>query len=352
VGLITPLLNRLAPTRSFRVPADIGNGTRVLVIDSGDLTEVLFFAPVLRHLKEKFPGMRVTFLVRQGNSELVRTMSQINEMITYEPTHLALSSTTYYTLARRIRRRDFSVAFLLGTRFNFARSLLALLTRARIRVGFSSDYTLPFINCEVRLHRERAYESVKVHSFLTALGMQNGLEQAPMWQPSEHDAKWARQMIHFHKPEKDKRFIAVDPGMGKGNHRLVDDTFFHLVHQLIRRMPAKALVLSNNLDRRQAARFRSKLGVDMLGIEPKNIKESLALLSCADLFLAGNTDFFHFAVSMRVPSVGLFTRHDAANWFPKKTPWVQILQGVKGQRLSVDEFNSKIDTLLHLTRVE
>ena len=55
---------------------------------------------------------------------------------------------------------------------------------------------------------------------------------------------------------------------------------------------------------------------------------------------------------MRVPCMGLFTRHDSANWFPKNTPWVQILQGVKGQRLSVDEFNSKIDTLLHLSRVE
>jgi hypothetical protein len=50
--------------------------------------------------------------------------------------------------------------------------------------------------------------------------------------------------------------------------------------------------------------------------------------------------------------VGLFTRHDTDNWLPKGTPWVQILQGVKGQRLSIEEFNSKIDTLLHFTGVE
>jgi ADP-heptose:LPS heptosyltransferase len=118
-------------------------------------------------------------------------------------------------------------------------------------------------------------------------------------------------------------------------------------------MNCKVLVLSNNLDKKRLDKFRSGLDSQTLfGVQPKNVKEGLALLSCADLLLSGNTDYFHFAVSMRVPTVGLFTRHDEPNWFPKGTPWVQILQGVKGQRLSLEEFNSKIDTLLHLSRVE
>ena len=118
-------------------------------------------------------------------------------------------------------------------------------------------------------------------------------------------------------------------------------------------MPCKLLVLSNNLDKKRLDQFRGSLDAqDLFGVRPKNVKEALALLSASDLLLSGNTDYFHFAVSMRIPTVGLFTRHDAPNWFPKGTPWVQILQGVKGQRLSLEEFNSKIDTLLHFARVE
>ena len=98
IGLITPLLGRLVREESFSLPGDIGNESRVLIIDSGDLTELLFFAPVINHLKTQFPGMRITVLVREGNSELIRTMDQINEMISYEPEHLSLMSTTYFSL--------------------------------------------------------------------------------------------------------------------------------------------------------------------------------------------------------------------------------------------------------------
>jgi len=119
-----------------------------------------------------------------------------------------------------------------------------------------------------------------------------------------------------------------------------------------RRLPSKVMVLSNNLDARRLLLFKSKLRGDLVDLEAKNAKEEIALLSCADLLLAGNTDYFHFAVNMRIPTIGLFTRHDTDNWLPKGTPWVQILQGVTGQRLSLEEFNSKIDTLLHFTGVE
>lgn len=352
LGFLTPVLGRMTPTGTFSLPADLDNSSRVLVIDSGDLTEILFFAPVLTYLKERYPGMRVTFLVREGNSELVRTMPQISEMITYEPSHLSLTSTTYLSLAKRIRDKDFTLTFLLGTEFNMPRAVLSLVTRAKIRVGFSNERTFPFINCELRLASERSYEASKIRAFLTALGL-NRFDDMAGWSLPEQDLRWAKQMVHFHKPEKDSRLVAVDPGLGKGKHRLVDQSFSYLVKQLARRMPCKVLVMSNNLDKKRLDQFRATLDAqDLFGVRPKNVKEGLALLSASDLLLSGNTDYFHFAVSMRVPAVGLFTRHDTPNWFPKGTPWVQILQGVKGQRLSLEEFNSKIDTLLHFTSVE
>ena len=351
LGLITPLLGRMVSNQPFSLPGDIGNQSRVLVIDSGDLTEILFFSPVLKYLKQRHPGMRVTFLVREGNSELVRAMGEINEMITYEPNHLTLSSTTFYTLIKRVRARDFNVAFLLGSNFSFARSLLTMLTRARIRVGYTGDFTFPFVNCEIRVSSENAYEGTKVRSFLTALGL-NSMENLPAWSLPEQDLRWAKQLIHFHKPEKNVRLIAVDPGMGKERHRLVEDSFAYLVENLDTRFASRILVLSNNLDPKRLERFRKRLGSQVLDVEPKNAKEGLALLSSADLLLSGNTDYFHFGVTMKIPTVGLFTRHDSARWFPKGTPWVQVVQGVKGQQISLDEFNSKIDTLLHLTRVE
>jgi ADP-heptose:LPS heptosyltransferase len=348
IGLITPLLDRMVRNHSFSLPGDIGNDSRVLIVDTGDLTELLFFAPVINHLKSRYPGMRVTVLVREGNGELIRTMEQINEMISYEREHLSLISTTYYSLLRRLKSRDFNVVFLLGREFSFARSLIAVATRARLRVGFAGEITYPFINCELRPGAGTAYESQRAIGYLTALGFRpEGNRQG--WRLPEQDERWAAQLIHFRKPDAREMLIAVDPGIGKGSHRLAERTLAGLTSQIAGRYPSKVLVLSNNLDPKALDRFKSLLDADLVDLTPKNVKEALALLSRADLLLAGNTDLFHFSVDMRLPAIGFFTRHDAPNWFPDNTPWVQIIQGVKGQKISLEEVFSKIDTLLHLT---
>lgn len=349
IGLLTPLLTRIVRRESFSVPGALSNSARILVVDSGDLTELLFFAPVLAHLKYRFPGMRVTMLVREGNSELLRTMDQISEMITYEPSHLSPTSATYFSLLRRMKSRKFDVTFLLGRQFSFARSLIAFMTRAPLRVGFTRQFTYPFLNCEIRYSNDNQYEAPRAIGFLNALGISPG-EALPGWKLPKQDARWASQMIHFRKPEKDTRLIAVDPGIGKARHRLVDKSFAMMVNQICERYPSRVLILSNNLDKRGLARFKSMLNVDIIDLEPKNVKEALALLSRADLLLSGNTDFFHFSVSMRLPTLGFFTRFDGQNWYPKGTPWVQIIQGVKGQRLSLEEVYSKIDTLLQMNK--
>jgi ADP-heptose:LPS heptosyltransferase len=276
-------------------------------------------------------------------------MDQINEMISYEPEHLSLVSTTYFSLLKRIKSREFDVVFLLGKEFSFARSLIALLSRARVRVGFTQQYTYPFINCEIRPSSNgKIYEAPRAAGFLAALGMAPG-DSLTGWSLPEQDVRWANQMIHFRRPDKDAMLIAVDPGIGKGPHRLVEKSLGYMVNRIGAQYNSTILLVSNNLDSKGMERFKALLDVDIIDLVPKNVKEALALLSRADLVLAGNTDYFHFAVSMRLPTIGFFTRYDEANWVPKGTPWVQVIQGVKGQKLSLDEVFSKIDTLLHFS---
>ena len=241
------------------------------------------------------------------------------------------------------------MAFLLGREFSFARSLLAVLTRAPLRVGFAQEYHLPVHQLRTPARYRDALRIRKAPPGIsTALGLHPG-DALPGWRLPEADTRWANQMIHFRKPDTREKLIAVDPGIGKGSHRLAERSFAQIVSQIASRYPSKVLVVSNNLEAKSLDRFKESLNADLFDLTPKNVKEALALLSRADLLLAGNTDFFHFSVGMRLPSIGFFTRHDEANWFPKGASWVQIIQGVKGQKMSLEEVFSKIDTLLHLT---
>src|SRR5678810_1425954 len=57
-------------------------------------------------------------------------------------------------LLRRVKSRNFDAVFLLGREFNFARSMVTLYSRARLRVGFTQTFTYPFLNCEIRTSAE------------------------------------------------------------------------------------------------------------------------------------------------------------------------------------------------------
>jgi heptosyltransferase-2 len=344
--LLTPVLGRMVRGESFAVPADIGDTSRVLAVDSGDLTEILFFSPVVGFLKNRFPGMRLSLLVKEGHGELVRGMPQVNEVISYEPPHLSLGSTTYFSLLKRIRRKRFDLVFLLGREFNLARAVLTLVSGARIRVGLEGAAGYPYLNCELRAAKEPRYRGEMARNFLTALGFAPEAV-LPAWKLPEQDLRWAQRMIHFRSPGKRDLLVAVDPGVGKGRHRLVDDAVAYLVNRLPDRYRAKVMVLSQNASERMLAEFSGKLTVERVDVEPTNVRETLALLSCADLLISGNTDLFHFAVELRVPTLGLFTRHDGPEWVPKNIPWVQIVQVLRGQEISLDEFYSRVETLLH-----
>ena len=87
--------------------------------------------------------MRVTVLVREGNGELIRTLEPINEMISYEPEHLSLFSSTYFGLLRRIKGRGFDIVFLLGHEFSLARSLVALISNGAAARRVSADVHVP-----------------------------------------------------------------------------------------------------------------------------------------------------------------------------------------------------------------
>jgi len=55
-----------------------------------------------------------------------------------------------FLASKRCAVADFTVVFLSDPEFNFPRSLLALLAKAKIRIGYSGEHSFPFVNCEVR----------------------------------------------------------------------------------------------------------------------------------------------------------------------------------------------------------
>jgi ADP-heptose:LPS heptosyltransferase len=330
--------------RPFELPADVVNASSLLFIDSGDLVDLLFAAPVVNYFGSRFPHLQTTILVRDTDAEIVKGLMRVNVIISYDRRQLRLYAAEYLALIKRLRKQRIGATILLDRRFSLERHLLAFAIGARIRIGFAHPLAFPFVNCEIRL-AAGGYEGTKMSRILNVIGMK--LEEG--WDTIHlvpRDVQHARQLKHFWKPEKDLLMVGLDPSRSKTEHHVIPEIISYLANNLAGRRRAKFIIFANPWDEKLVKSLAAGLRGDVIDLVPANLGETVALLSQCDLFLSGNTNLFHFAAALSVPTIGLFTKYDRDGWVPENVPHVKIFHGTRGEKLSLKDFFSLVEEVL------
>jgi heptosyltransferase-2 len=332
----------------FRLPLVGPEGGRVLFLQDGDLTDLLFAAPLLTGLHRTYPRARVSVLVREDASELIRHHPHVHDMLVYDPGRMLLTSPAYYKLARALRKRSFDMVVHMGEAPEPAYQLLGYLCGAPVRIGPEGDKSYPYVNCELRWHPERSgYEGRRLGEVAGLMGVQLPTD----WREAlltEQDMRFARQLVHFRKPRRDQILIGVDPGRGKCHTRVTERTLAYLTGVVYQQYRSKVLVLATPDEDETAQRFEQGLKCERLELPRHNVKDVVALLTQCDLFLSGNTDLFHFAVALGVPTIGLFTERDDRRWVPPEQNHLALIHGRRGEKQSTAEFLARVERLLSL----
>lgn len=337
-------LKRMGKNHPFVLPADLVNSRELLLIDSGDVTDLLFSSQLVNHFHRNYPKISMTLLVHGPDAEIAKSVMNIKKMITYERKQMHIYNADYMALLKSLKKRMVDSAILLGKGFSLERYLIAFASGAAIRIGFENPLAFPFLNCEIRL-TEETYEGNKMSKVLNSIGLRpdDSLSSISL---SERELNHAKQLIHFRKPEKDYLTVGIDPGRGKTRHHVIPEIIAYLANNLASRRKVKILVLTHPWEDRMVESFIASLKSEVIDLKPSKANETIALLSRCDLFLSGNTNLFHFAAALDVPTIGLFTKYDDQKWVPDGAPRVRIFKGMLGEKLSLKSFFSNVDDVL------
>lgn len=342
--MFSRVVQSVGTRHSFHLPADIENATSLLFIDSGDLVDLLFAAPVINYFGTHLPQIKTTILVRTADADLVKGLMRVNTIVSYEPRQLKMYSADFLALVRKLRGRKMGVVILLDRRFSLERHMLAFAVGAPIRIGFAHPLAFPFINCEVRVS-EGGYEGSKMPRLLQTIGLRlvEGWDSISL---VPREVQHAKQLKHFWKPEKDLLMVGLDPSNSKTRNHVIPEIIAFLANNLASRRRAKFILFANPWDEKLVKDLTKELKGEVIDLKPANLSESVALLAQCDLFLAGNTNLFHFAAALNVPTVGLFTKLDRTGWIPSRAPNVRIFQGTKGEKLNLKDFFTNVEEVL------
>ncbi len=326
----------------FRLPGALSDESRILAIGTPDLTDLLFHAPLMRGIRSCYPGSRIDFLLPEGHTPLVVPSGLARQCLVYGPRQLRSWTPGYWALLRALRRGDYDVALVLSLGPHPELETAALASGARLRLGLSHPDAWPGLNFEYRPRTGR-YRGDWPLAATAFLGLDGAAARA--WPLPPDRLRRMQQLVHFNKPRKDELLVGADPGLGKAGHGISLENLHFLLRQLSSQLPCRTVALAGPEGAERRQELTERLGGAPPGLPQDTLLETVLLLAQCDLFLAGNTDLFHFAVAQGVATVGLFTSRDGAEWDPGSRASARILRVSEGKRVDIDTLMAAVEAV-------
>ncbi len=318
----------------FTLPRALDNNSRILCLDSGDLTDFLFHLPLINGIKRRFPGVRVDYLIPEKHEDLVVPCRMGKQYIAYRDRQLTPWRPAFGDLLRKLGQAQYDMALLMSLTPQPRLELATLASGAALRVGPSHKQSWPAINFEMR-GRKTGYLGDRLAVAAPFLGLEPE-HLNPRWPLPMDQLRHMAQQVHFHKPNPNQMLIGMDPGAAKSGHVLAQENLQYLARQLTGQFMARVVVLGHPREAERRQEFEVRLADVPTGLPRETLLDMLLLLGQCDLYVGGNTDFFHFAVANGVPAVGLFSESEEEHWVPVNRPKVRVLRLKKGQKVEIE----------------
>lgn len=329
-AVLRPFFRKGADAR-FSLPDFVQDDSRVLCIDAGCLSDVLFHMPLLTAIRRRCPGAVMDFLMPEKHAALVVPSGLARQCLVYKPSQLNPWRPAFTSLLRQVQSGGYDLAVLMAHEPQPALEMATLASGASLRFGPSHPQAWPSLNFELRSAPDR-YLGDRLRHAAPLFGFAPS-ELVTRWPLPMDKVRQMAQQIHFHKPNPRQLLIGIDPGTPLTGEALPLESFQAVARLLTSKLECRLLPLGNPEEKERQARLEVLLSNVASGLNRDTLLEVVLLLSQCDLFIAGNTDSFHFAVAMGVPAVGLFHDGDPACWRPAAGPRVRLLAPGEGGRV-------------------
>jgi len=347
-SFLTGLLGRFiarGEAGAFSLPGTLGMESRLLAIDNGDLCDLLFHMPLLQTVREEYPRARIDFLIPEEHAPLIAPSGIAHHCLVYRRRQLQPWSPGMYSLLKNVRKREYDLSVVMSFTPQAGLEAVALASGAKLRLGPSHGGSFPAVNFEIRQREpDDRYRGERLSAAAPFLGLP-AFSRDRAWPLPEERVRRMRQLIHFNKPRQDEVLVGVDPALGKAGVGLAAQNLHFVMNQLASQMPCRTLPLSIDADPELLQRFESGLTVPPLSLPRETLFDTVLLAALCDLFIAGNTDLFHFAVATGVPTLGLFLKEDDASWVPDGYPHVRVLRVKGGQRVDIETLMEAVEAV-------
>jgi heptosyltransferase-1 len=296
----------------------------ILVIDFGQLGDVVISLPALRAIREKFPQARITVAVGQPAAPIVELSGYADATMAVDRVGLRdgpkpLSILRIARFVKEVRRAKFD--FIIDLHSLSETNLLGFLSGASQRLyarrpGRSLDYLSnfrpqpPVEDNSASKHAVDRYLDV-----LIPLGIKDA-PRIPRLRTLPADDAAIEQMLRKEKAHQETMLVGLFPGAGHPGRRWPLERFNELADMLVRNDGVRVIVFAGPEERALVKEMRALFPRSTIFFDRLTIPQLAAALVRLSAFVSNDTGPVHIAMAVGTSVVALLDRPTPNSFVP------------------------------------
>jgi ADP-heptose:LPS heptosyltransferase len=287
----------------------------ILVIDFGQLGDVVLSLPALAAIRQRFPRARVTVAVGGAAASVVELAGVADEALAVDrvglrdgPKHLSVWQIGKLVL--EVRRRKFD--FVIDLHSLSETNLLGFLSGARHRLYArrptrSLDYLANF-RPQPPVEDRSKHAIERYLDVLAPLGV-GEVSRTPRLPVREDDSRAVEELLRKAKAGSEGPLVGMFPGAGHPSRRWPIERFAELAHALERNDSMRVVLFAGPEERALVRESRSKFPSSTVVLDRLSVPQLAAAAARLSVFVSNDTGPMHIAAAVGTPVVILMEHH-------------------------------------------
>ena len=294
----------------------------ILVIDFGQLGDVVMSLPALRAIRARFPYARITVAVGKPGEELIDLSGYADKTLPVDRVALRdgptlISIARIAKLVAQVRRKKYD--FIIDLHSYYETNLLGYLSGAPYRLySRRSNRSLDFL---ANFTPQPEKESQKTHlvdrylNLLKPLGIENPV-RTPSLKTSAAADSAVHELLKKEKAESGELLVGLFPGAGHAGRLWPLENFAQLADHLVRNDRVRIVVFAGPEERAMVPQMRRLFPRQTIFFDRLTIPQLLSAQARLTLFVSNDTGPAHTAAAVGTPVVVILDRPDVHSFTP------------------------------------
>ena len=324
------------------------NPQNILIINFGQIGDVVLGLPALKAVREKFPDAELTAMVGKSGAEIIDISDFVDEKIVVDRVNLRdgnkiVSIKEVLKITKDVRRRKFD--FIVDLHSLYETNLLGFLAGAKHRLyanrenrslDFLAKFEPPPPREDKSLHLTDFYLEV-----LKPLKIENAARFVEI-EPREKDLQKIETLFQFYK---DKKLIGLFPGAGHINRRWALEKFAETARRLAEDKNAQTIVFLGPEEANLRGEIEKNFSSETLIVDKLSLLEFVAALSKLSFLISNDTSAIHLGAIVGTAIVLVMDERAPTTYLPL-TEKIRVVNNNAINAISVEDVISAAREIL------